>query len=325
MTFKDPIIEFYAKAILEMQKLDLNNPLSWRYQSAIHDYPALPARGSGGKEADDAFARRRDIDPNAVQHEAVPSTADQDKFWRQCQHTSWFFLSWHRMYLHHFEKIIISHVTKLKGPADWALPYWNYALSDADGHLPEPFRLDKMPDGTPNPLFITQRSPNANAGTDFADATRRDAALNSLNESSFEPVGASRGFGGPKARNHPITGPGGTVEVSPHNGMHGSIAGPSRPDPAFPSSPARSSRPGFMNSPVTAPLDPIFWLHHCNIDRLWRAWQRKGNTETKDSAWTGEVFSFHDSTGAAIDMKSPEVIDTKPAPLAYIYDDEPTP
>lgn len=26
---------------------------------------------------------------------------------------------------------------------------------------------------------------------------------------------------------------------------------------------------------MTSPNDPVFWLHHCNIDRLWGVWQRK--------------------------------------------------
>jgi len=25
---------------------------------------------------------------------------------------------------------------------------------------------------------------------------------------------------------------------------------------------------------MTSPNDPVFWLHHCNIDRLWALWQR---------------------------------------------------
>lgn len=24
---------------------------------------------------------------------------------------------------------------------------------------------------------------------------------------------------------------------------------------------------------MTSPNDPVFWLHHCNLDRLWSAWQ----------------------------------------------------
>jgi len=30
--------------------------------------------------------------------------------------------------------------------------------------------------------------------------------------------------------------------------------------------------PGLMSDPDTAGLDPIFWLHHANIDRLWEVW-----------------------------------------------------
>jgi tyrosinase len=32
-----------------------------------------------------------------------------------------------------------------------------------------------------------------------------------------------------------------------------------------------------MSDPGIAALDPIFYLHHCNIDRLWAAWNDKGN------------------------------------------------
>lgn len=30
---------------------------------------------------------------------------------------------------------------------------------------------------------------------------------------------------------------------------------------------------GTMLSIVTAPADPVFWMHHCEIDRLWAEWQ----------------------------------------------------
>jgi len=30
---------------------------------------------------------------------------------------------------------------------------------------------------------------------------------------------------------------------------------------------------GSMGSILTAPADPIFWMHHCEIDRLWAEWQ----------------------------------------------------
>ena len=32
---------------------------------------------------------------------------------------------------------------------------------------------------------------------------------------------------------------------------------------------------GHMSFPAVSVNDPIFWLHHCNVDRLWSIWQRK--------------------------------------------------
>jgi len=30
---------------------------------------------------------------------------------------------------------------------------------------------------------------------------------------------------------------------------------------------------GVMSDPANAPLDPVFWLHHAEVDRLWHIWQ----------------------------------------------------
>ena len=34
---------------------------------------------------------------------------------------------------------------------------------------------------------------------------------------------------------------------------------------------------GLMADPGTAALDPIFYLHHGNIDRMWEVWNASGN------------------------------------------------
>ena len=34
---------------------------------------------------------------------------------------------------------------------------------------------------------------------------------------------------------------------------------------------------GHMGHPFTSPNDPFFFLHHCNVDRLWAAWQQDGH------------------------------------------------
>ena len=41
-----------------------------------------------------------------------------------------------------------------------------------------------------------------------------------------------------------------------------------------------------MSDPDYAALDPIFWVHHCNIDRLWAAWlTQPQNIQENGSAW----------------------------------------
>lgn len=45
-----------------------------------------------------------------------------------------------------------------------------------------------------------------------------------------------------------------------HNGLHGWFGGGSH-----------------MSSLLASPFDPLFYLHHCNIDRLWAMWQMDGH------------------------------------------------
>ena len=36
---------------------------------------------------------------------------------------------------------------------------------------------------------------------------------------------------------------------------------------------------GGSMQPASSPNDPVFWLHHCNVDRLWAQWQREHPAE----------------------------------------------
>jgi len=285
----DPILKWYAAAIAEMQRRPISDPRSWRYQAAIHDY---------------VMGR----DPNEQQGEALPGAAERRRFWAQCQHFSWFFLPWHRMYLLHFERIVADAVVSVGGPAGWALPYWNYSdTTNANARrIPPAFREERTPTGEPNPLLIDLRNPGCNIGDIIADPDEVDLEP-ALTERNFSGPGGGggTGFGGPRTGFNHGQGQGGVLEGTPHGSMHVAVG-------------------GWMGRFNTAGLDPLFWLHHANIDRLWSVWRARDavNVNPTDARWlTGVRFEFHDAAGNIVVHTSKQVVETTAVALGYQYED----
>jgi hypothetical protein len=271
----DPITLGYARAVRAMQQLPAKNPRSWAYQAAIH--------GLAG---------------------TVPPPGAP---WNQCQHSTWFFLPWHRAYLFQFERIVRSFVVAAGGPADWALPYWNYDVAGSDS-LPRVFRTPTLPDGSSNPLFVALRrggtaAGSINAGVKIPGNVTSSSAAMSATDFVTAAAGVPIGFGGPRT-GFAHFGPGaGLLENQPHNIMHVVIGGTN----------------GLMTDPNTAALDPIFWLHHANIDRLWETWRIQGNSNPGTLTWTRRSFRLRNESGAAVRMRVGEVNDAR-AQLDYTYD-----
>jgi tyrosinase len=68
-----------------------------------------------------------------------------------------------------------------------------------------------------------------------------------------------------------------------------------------------------MSAFATAGMDPIFWLHHCNIDRLWEDWIASGGgrvNPTTDSSWMGQTYNFYDEAGATVTLGVSQILDT---------------
>lgn len=287
-----PTLLWYARAIAEMQQRPINDPRSWRYQSAIHDY--LPGE-----------------DPNSSASDVLPTATEQQRFWRQCQHSSWFFLPWHRMYLAFFEQIVAATVRELGGPEDWALPYWNYSNASNQNArlLPPAFRAMQLPDGSPNPLRVQQRGVGVNEGEEFVFDEDVDLVV-CLTEESFisAPFGGDPGFGGRQTVFNHSSGPAGDLERIPHGSMHVAVGGDF----------------GWMSAFNTAALDPIFWLHHCNLDRIWTVWLRRDSQHLNptQSQWLSSIsFEFHNGNGEPVSLTCAQVTDTSAAPLSYEYED----
>lgn len=202
-----------------------------------------------------------------------------------CPHGNWFFLPWHRAYLNYFEQI----VRKLSGYSQFVLPYWNWT---ANPQVPAVFW------GAGNPL-LANRAISTN-GTIPADLVGPDVIAQIMAIPDFQQFGsyaapAPRGFGAQY----------GALEGTSHNGVHNAVGG--------------------QMATMLSPLDPLFWLHHANIDRLWALWNASGRSNSNNSSWTSYVFknNFVDADGK---IQSIGVCNLQRTyQLGYRYSDQPMP
>ncbi len=278
----------YAAAIDKMLKLPPEDPLNWYRQAMIHVL--------------------------------------------DCPHGNWWFLPWHRGYLWYFESIIRT----VSGNSAFALPYWDWTATPYippsmwqgvltptnDAYLPnaEAFKIGFTAavdafwaDLTPEQKYwmnlrqggtiqsaedlmnlvldsfvdrdeargLTPQNPQLNP------QTQAMVSLDNLTQSvlaplQFESEPSALGFGSYRLSNHDQSGGKGPLESQPHDNVHDSID-------------------GFMGM-FMSPVDPIFYLHHANVDRIWTVWT---NLQVQaglpilptDSAWENEQFAFFVDAG----------------------------
>lgn len=96
-----------------------------------------------------------------------------------------------------------------------------------------------------------------------------------------------------------------TLSSGPHGSVHTAVA-------------------GNMAVVTTAARDPLFWLHHSNIDRLWEVWRGRcgGRVLPVDSVWLNKSYTFFDETGTAVSLKGSDVLSIA-SQLNYQYDSLP--
>ncbi len=75
---------------------------------------------------------------------------------------------------------------------------------------------------------------------------------------------------------------------------------------------------GDMADFATVGADPLFYLHHCNIDRIWESWNRLGNSNPTDANYLNRKFTFANRIGKRVDM--PVSAGDRVAQLGYEYD-----
>ncbi len=313
-TFSNPDLLWYAKGVNAMMSRALNDRNSWWFFAAIHaEY--LP----GTPNAQPGFPGWQAIPPSPrVPTTPLPSSGDIAQFWDQCQHQSWYFPPWHRGYLIALEAQIRQAVVALGGPSTWALPYWNYFGPAAQYKIPPAFTQKMLPDGvTPNPLLVTARYGPKSNGDIFIPIP--PVSQNCMSNNLYTGSNAQTprpGFGGPQTGFSHGGGSSGNLESNPHNQVHVDVGG---------NAPSGSLY-GLMSDPGTAALDPIFYLHHANIDRMWAHWNGSNKPNPvlpnwlKGPAGTGGRQFVVPMPGGVPWVYTPAAVNSL-SQLNYTYDD----
>lgn len=295
----EPQIESFRKGVAEMQArsdADPTDTTGWLYQANMHGFPGDPM----GDDPDGKIC---------------PITAGgPQSLYATCQHGNFFFLAWHRMYVHFFERIL----REASGEPELNLPYWDYENPNFR-HLPEPFW---NPANTDNSLYVAQRAPGWNDGTraftpETVSATAALATMPFCNCTSGSCPGCTSGLFDDEAFGSRYTsvpihdGSGfGALESQPHNVVHTAIGG----------------NLGWMAYVACAARDPIFWLHHANIDRLWQVWLNQGGRvnpiNPEENPWTQTPYTFFDVGGTEVTMTACEILNMA-TQLDYVYEGVP--
>ncbi|KAL1798113.1 hypothetical protein ACET3X_002150 [Alternaria dauci] len=181
---------------------------------------------------------------------------------QQADHAAAPFFPWHRIYLHLFEEQL-----KKRCGYQGSLPYWDWTLDNPDIHnapvwdnftgfggngggvtgtaLPNATCVSDGPLSSMKPLYFNaKRMPHClsrafvhlDAEGVYAQALGPEAWLKILNQTDYDSFRRD-------------------MDDTVHNTIHGAVGG------------------DFLD--INSSNDPIFYLHHAQLDRLWWIWQKQ--------------------------------------------------
>ncbi|XP_054163829.1 uncharacterized protein LOC128961602 [Oppia nitens] len=198
--------------------------------------------------------------------------------WHKCSHEHYFFLVWHRMYVYFFERIL-RHATN--NPR-FTLPYWDYT-DPRQREIPEPFRVPN--NETLNPLYESKRCKNINEGKPLnAEITDPMPALFSkfFAANKSNELNVCHSLGGGRIDKPLFSGNReGLLERIPHDRIHIYVGGPG----------------GYMADLCNAARDPVFWINHVMIDRIWESWLTMGGQNLMEEQYLNQGFKFYNESG----------------------------
>jgi tyrosinase len=160
----------------------------------------------------------------------------------------------------------------MSGPAD----FWNAVAAAPAGMFFE----------QPNARGLTADNPDLDPTTQVAVSLATiQSALRTPTFAGSAGGPDPAGFGSAQASSHDDSSREGILEGQPHDNVHGAMGGP--------------AGAAFMVQ-FLSPVDPIFFLHHGNLDRLWDVWTRRQTALGRPTlpqgddlpTWSAEQFLF---------------------------------
>lgn len=282
-----PAWTLYVKALSAMMDAEDTDPESYFQLSGIHGRPVV------AWDSDDTAKTQMGY----------------------CPHAENLFLPWHRPYLALFEQVLVEHAIRIaedySDPAfttaaeSLRLPYWDWA---EDATVP-PFAGDEEltvlgadgPETITNPLFSYQfpqaavdgdygriilgdrdttktiRCTPSEANDRLAEIDLKGMVYNAFTRSNtFEKVGSMGSSGAVVSFEQP------------HNSVH-----------------MRAGCGSHFAYTQEGAFDPLFMLHHANVDRLWAMWEELYPQEKVLNPAYDSQGTFAISPGTKIDGESP--------------------
>jgi tyrosinase len=269
-------VRAYREAVAVLKGRKDHDPGSWIWWANIHGYPGQRSDPEG--EYGRVFPAAGIPGVSGPERQRLVRLARET--WRQCPHGSEIFLPWHRVYLHAFERLLQAAT----GESTLAIPYWDWT------HQRElPVVFSEPIGGSPanNPLFESSRNYGRNAPGEQRIVFRdNEVSVEFLAEPTLDdrledvPAGLEVGFS-------PF------LEGGPHGGVHVGVG-------------------GLMGGVERAARDPVFWLHHANVDRLWESWARlpgHANPQSpRATAWLNQEHKFPQPDGSVKGLTTQQVL-----------------
>ena len=241
-------------------------------------------------------------------------------------HWSWYFLPWHRGYIYFMERIAANCLKEYYPDVDssnFAYPYWDWS-----NHQEMPNTKERLAKGIPSPLFgydLTKTDMTADDGLGFDNLalfdgyrkpTPNDPKMTIKTEEgeenkahiaetkffmSHDYINAALKtpfdiFGG-KRKTSRETGQG-LIEQNPHNNGHDWVG-------------ERYGSNRDMGTLRYAALDPIFYMHHGNIDRIFSLY--KNRMPNVDGPWGQQEYTYVDVDGSPVTVSVKDIM-TKLSP-----------